>query len=135
MARSKIAVHVSLAALFALAPGFGAGPGASAATAETGKSLFTEYGCYRCHDYEGQGTGISSYTGPRIAPTSYAFEQFENIVRKPYGIMPAFSTSVLSDADLRRIYSYISSVPEPPPLSKIPLLAKMLKSEMSDTKR
>jgi mono/diheme cytochrome c family protein len=135
IALPKILFEASLPASFVILLGIAAAPGASATAAEVGKALFTNYGCYRCHNYEGQGAGISSYTGPRIAPTSYSLEQFESIVRKPYGIMPAFSTNVLSDADLKTIYGYISSIPEPPPLTKIPLLSKRLQSEKSGDKR
>jgi mono/diheme cytochrome c family protein len=37
--------------------------------------------------------------------------------------MPAFSPSVLSDADLADVRTYLASQPAPPPIADIPLLA------------
>ena len=36
--------------------------------------------------------------------------------------MPAYSPNVLSDEDLRLIYEYVRSIPEPPSLEDIPEL-------------
>jgi mono/diheme cytochrome c family protein len=38
--------------------------------------------------------------------------------------MPAFPLSVVSDADLADIRSYLASLPPPPPLADIPLLSQ-----------
>ena len=37
--------------------------------------------------------------------------------------MPAFPGSVVSDGDLADIRSYLASLPAPPPVAEIPLLA------------
>jgi len=37
--------------------------------------------------------------------------------------MPAFPVSVLSDADLADVRAYLASLPAPPPVAEIPLLA------------
>lgn len=87
---------------------------------EGGKKLFINYGCYQCHGYEGQG----GFSGPRIAPTPYPLKTFMGLVRKPVGVMPAFSSRVLPDRDLEQIHAYVVSVPEPPPLQDIPALSK-----------
>jgi mono/diheme cytochrome c family protein len=82
-----------------------------------GQALFETYQCWQCHSYQGQGGAH----GPRIAPTLYPFEIFSQFVRRT-NLMPAYSPNVLSDQDLRLIYEYVSSIPEPPPLEDIPKL-------------
>jgi mono/diheme cytochrome c family protein len=42
-------------------------------------------------------------------------------VRYP-NIMPAYTTELLSDDELRSIYEYLRSIPEPPPIEDIPAL-------------
>jgi mono/diheme cytochrome c family protein len=76
-------------------------------------------GCYECHGYEGQGGG-----GPRLAPDPLPLEVFVAITRKPPNVMPSYSPNVRSDEQLERIYDYVESIPPPPDLSSIPLLAE-----------
>ena len=87
---------------------------------EGGKKLFINYGCYQCHGYRGQG----GFSGPRIAPTPYPLKTFMGLVRKPVGVMPAFSPRVLPERDLERIHAYVASIPKPPSLKDIPALSK-----------
>ncbi len=82
----------------------------------TGQQLFNDFQCWQCHGYEGQGGAA-----PRIAPTAYPFEAFERLVRHT-NIMPAYSPNVLSDAQLRQIYAFVQSRPEPPAVEDIPAL-------------
>jgi len=84
--------------------------------ASDGAALYKANQCWQCHGYAGQG-------GPaaRIAPTYYPFEIFARFVRHP-NLMPAYSPNVLSDQQLRKIYEYVRSIPEPPPLEDIPEL-------------
>lgn len=88
------------------------------AAQETGGSAYMKYGCFQCHGYVGQGGGA----GLRIAPNPMPYEDFVDIVRRPYGVMPAYSPNVLSDQVIAQIYAYLESVPEPPSLDDIPLL-------------
>ena len=81
------------------------------------RELFVAYGCYQCHGFEGQGGAAL-----RIAPSPYPFEAFAAFVRRPSNEMPAYPSSELTDQDLRAIYRYVRSVPEPPPLESLPLL-------------
>ncbi len=83
----------------------------------TGQALYETYQCWQCHSYQGQGGAH----GPRIAPTLYPFEAFSQFVRRT-NLMPAYSPNVLSDQDLRLIYDYVRSIPEPPSLEEIPEL-------------
>ncbi len=76
-------------------------------SAREGRYLYIEYGCYSCHGYEGQGGLIS---GPRIAPTALPLDAFSEILRRPYGVMPAYSPNVLSDEVLRGIHEYLQSI-------------------------
>lgn len=82
-----------------------------------GRALYGSHQCWQCHGYEGQG----SVAGVRIAPTFYPFEAFSRLVRHT-NIMPAYSPNVLSEEQLRLIYAYVRSIPEPPPLEEIPEL-------------
>ena len=82
-----------------------------------GRALYDSHQCWQCHGYEGQG----SVAGVRIAPTLYPFEAFSRLVRHT-NIMPAYSPNVLSEEQLRLIYAFVQSIPEPPPLEDIPEL-------------
>lgn len=83
-----------------------------------GRSLFIEFGCWQCHGYEGQG-GAS---GPRVAPTMLPFVAFEQFVRRPVNVMPAYTKGNLSDEALRAIYDFLGDVEEPPAIEDIPEL-------------
>lgn len=82
-----------------------------------GRALYESHQCWQCHGYEGQG----SVAGVRIAPTLYPYEAFALLVRHT-NLMPAYSPNVLSDEQLRLIYAFVQSIPEPPPLEEIPEL-------------
>jgi mono/diheme cytochrome c family protein len=83
-------------------------PGAAAAQAP-GQQLFMANNCYLCHGTVGQGG-----TGPRIAPPDLPeIAGFMAYVRHPAGGMPAYTTKVLSDADLTAIHGYLESLPQP----------------------
>jgi mono/diheme cytochrome c family protein len=94
---------------------------APAGDAERGKQTFVKAGCFECHGREGQG---SPATGPRLAPDPIPFEAVQSEVREPANVMPAYSPKVLSDAQLRDIYAYLASRPQPPALKDIPALAQ-----------
>ena len=96
-------------------------PQVSAAAADEGKKLYVSYGCYQCHGYEAQG---SSATGPRLGPRPLPYAGFSRYVRRPTAQMPPYTTRILADADLEKIYAYIQSRPAPKALDTIPLLAK-----------
>ena len=91
---------------------------APAGTRDTGRKLFISKGCFECHGNEAQG-GVA---GPRLGPAAISFARL-SYVRKPTGDMPPYTTKVLSERDLADIYAFLESVPKPPPVSAIPLLA------------
>ncbi len=91
----------------------------SGGNVEKGKQLYTSYGCYECHGRQAQGSRTS---GPRLAPNPIAFSAVEKYLRQPKGQMPPYTSKVVSDADLRDIYAFLKSLPQPPAVSGIPLL-------------
>jgi len=90
-----------------------------------GRALYSDFGCYQCHGYQGQGSSASPPV-PRIAPTVYPIEAFSAFVRTPVRLMPAYSPNVLSDAQLQAIYDFMQSIPEPPAVEDIPALRNLL---------
>ena len=75
-------------------------------SADTGRELFVGYQCWQCHGTEAQGGA-----GPRIAGTVYPFEAFARLVRHT-NQMPAYSPNVLTDDELRAIWSFVRSQSE-----------------------
>ena len=86
---------------------------------QRGQVLFEKNGCYLCHGTVGQG-GV----GPGIAVDLVPYVALSIYVRNPTGEMPPFSEKILSDADLRDIYAYLSAQPAPKSPDSIPLLPK-----------
>jgi ubiquinol-cytochrome c reductase cytochrome c subunit len=113
-----VRVHLVLATL---AASLLAGHAAMAASAENGKVAFVKNGCWQCHGFEGQGS-VATSGGRVIAKTKLPFEAFKAFVRNSPAEMPPFREQMLSDADLADIYAYLESLPEPRPVSEIPLL-------------
>jgi len=86
--------------------------------AENGKRLFTAYGCYQCHGYQGQGGGA----GARLAPKPLPLAAMIAYVRKPTGVMPPVTAKVVSDAEIADIRAYLETVPAPPDVKSVKLL-------------
>jgi mono/diheme cytochrome c family protein len=85
--------------------------------AENGKEIFATYGCYSCHGYAAHGG-----PGGRIGPSPYAFAGFSAYVRQPDGVMPLYTSRVVTDQELADIYAFLQSLPRPVPADSIPLL-------------
>jgi ubiquinol-cytochrome c reductase cytochrome c subunit len=105
--------------------------GASAQTAPAGDAqhgftVFKTVGCYECHGFEAQGMGKhgngTDTVGPALAPNPLPYSAFAWQVRRPRGIMPVYSTHILSDKDLADVYAYVSSRPAAKAPSSLPLL-------------
>jgi mono/diheme cytochrome c family protein len=86
-------------------------------TVERQARPFVSYGCYQCHGHSGHGAS----SGPRLS-ADMPYEGFRQVVRFPYGVMPAYPRELLSDEALRAIYSFIQSQPPPPAAKDLPLL-------------
>ena len=91
--------------------------GAPSGDAQNGKKIFTSYGCYQCHGYDGHGGA-----GARLAPNPISFEAFSKYVRKPTGEMPPYTAKVVSEKELADIYAFLHTLPSPPPAKSVPLL-------------
>ena len=76
-----------------------------AAKIEAGRRAFMAAGCYQCHGTVGQG-GV----GPKLAPDAMPVDAMIAFVRYTGRNMPAYSSQVLSDEDLRLIHGYLESI-------------------------
>jgi mono/diheme cytochrome c family protein len=63
--------------------------------------------CKNCHGAKGEG-GF----GPDLAGRGLSGAEFAQAVRQPWGIMPAFVDSQVSDADLANMAAYFASLPK-----------------------
>jgi mono/diheme cytochrome c family protein len=92
----------------------------SSANSQNGQHLYTVFGCYECHGFQGQG---STHTGgSRLGPPQIPFSGFVAYVRQPTNQMPPYTSKVVSDAQLADIYVFLQSRPPPAPSKSIPLL-------------
>jgi mono/diheme cytochrome c family protein len=97
---------------------------AKTGSAENGRKLYLEDGCYQCHGRQGQGGAsapVGSY-GPRLAPPRIQVEAVRAYVRHPAGGMPPYTAKVLSDAEIDDIYAFLKTIAAPRPVKDIPLL-------------
>jgi mono/diheme cytochrome c family protein len=90
-----------------------------AGNSQSGKQLFSKYGCYECHGHQAEGT---SAVGPRLAPNPIPLPVFIKYIRKPSGEMPPYTAKVISDVELGDIYTFLQSLPKPPDANSIPAL-------------
>jgi mono/diheme cytochrome c family protein len=109
---------IVLSILPLLAQAQSAKPAEPKGDAAKGRQIFVTDGCYECHGREGQGTAAGLVLGPSPTP----FSKFIAYVRKPTAQMPPYTAKVISDAELRDIYAFLDSLPEPKPAKNIPLL-------------
>lgn len=70
-----------------------------------GAVLFAAWRCAQCHGDTAQGA-----LGPRLARTSLSTASFAAAIRQTRPPKPAFSTSELSDADVRDIYAWLQTL-------------------------
>jgi mono/diheme cytochrome c family protein len=85
---------------------------AAAGNAEKGKRVFEGQSCKTCHGDEGQGSAPTA--APRIGPTRLSQPAFIGFVRKPVGVMPAYRSQDVSDAELADLYAFLQSLAPPP---------------------
>jgi len=69
-----------------------------------GNQLF----CKNCHGKDGEGA-----FGPDLAGRGLSAGQFRQALRKPWGIMPAYTEEQLSDAEIAGLTTYFGSLPKP----------------------
>lgn len=81
---------------------------AQAGDPQAGKTLWEGPNslCRNCHGDKGEGA-----FGPDLSGRKLTVAQFTQAVRKPWGIMPAFVESQLSDRDIANLAAYLGSLP------------------------
>jgi mono/diheme cytochrome c family protein len=81
---------------------------AQSGDAQAGKALWDGPAtqCRNCHGANGEGA-----FGPDLAGRKLTVAQFTHAVRKPWGIMPAFIASQVSDAEIGNLVAYFDSLP------------------------
>ena len=84
--------------------------------------------CKNCHGKAGEGA-----MGPDLAGRGLSASQFRQEVRKPWGVMPAFTTEQISDAEIDGLTAWFASMPkvsEPGPW-RTPLTADMPRGQQA----
>ena len=119
LASTALAAAFATAVVSAQNPAPANTPSSTSGNAVTGKRLYTDYYCYACHGTEGQG----GRDGARLAPNPPPFNSLLTYLRKPSGTMPGYSSKVVTDQELADIYAFLKTIPPPPSLKNIPLLA------------
>jgi mono/diheme cytochrome c family protein len=74
-----------------------------------GKSLWDSNNtfCKNCHGKNGEGA-----FGPDLAGRGLSAAEFQQAVRKPWGVMPAFVETQVSDAEIANMAAYFASLPK-----------------------
>ena len=62
--------------------------------------------CRNCHGEKGEGA-----FGPDLAGRKLTVPQFAHAIRKPWGIMPAYIDSQVTDAEIANMVAYFDSLP------------------------
>jgi len=73
---------------------------------QEGKASWAAVLCKNCHGENGEG-GF----GPDLAGRQLSEAQFRHAVRKPWGIMPAFTEQQMSDQELANVSAYLNRLP------------------------
>ncbi|MGA8224250.1 MAG: c-type cytochrome [Candidatus Acidiferrales bacterium] len=94
----------------------------SSANGQNGQHLYTTFGCYECHGYQGQGSTQTG--GTRLGPPQIPYSGFVAYVRQPTGQMPPYTLKAITDAQLADIYAFLQTRPPAAPSKSIPLLNK-----------
>jgi len=84
---------------------------------KNGERLFTKYGCYECHGFQGQGSTQTG--GSRIGPPQISLSAVISYLRHPTGQMPPYTTKTVSDEEITDIYVFLKSLPQPIPSKDI----------------
>jgi len=71
---------------------------------DRGERVYTA-NCSRCHGPEGRGA-----QGPNLIPFSWTYERALELIRHPLCDMPPFPESVLSDAEVAQIVTYLKTI-------------------------
>lgn len=72
---------------------------------EQGRLLYINQGCINCHGGLGEG-GI----GATLKGAKLNLKEFQDILRMPSGMMPAFDPTKVTDEQIKVLYNYIKSL-------------------------
>jgi mono/diheme cytochrome c family protein len=89
-------------------PVFSGSAAAQGGNAQAGKTLWDGPAtqCKNCHGGKGEGA-----FGPDLAGRKLTVAQFKHAIRNPWGIMPAFVESQVSDSEIADFVAYFDSLP------------------------
>ncbi|MBI2304163.1 MAG: c-type cytochrome [Chloroflexi bacterium] len=93
--------------LFLMAPSVNSAPIGTAAAGKAFWGKFTSLWCLSCHGVNAEGA-----YGPDLAGRGLSFEQASRAIRKPWGVMPAYTTQQVSDQDIADMVAYFNSLPK-----------------------
>lgn len=88
--------------------------------ATRGAKLYVDRACWQCHGLAAQGGGIA---GPRLAGRVQVWAAFSLYVRRPTEEMIPYTVKVLPDQELADIFEWLRSLPAPPAIDSLELLA------------
>jgi mono/diheme cytochrome c family protein len=77
-----------------------------AATGELVQDLWTQLACAGCHGANAEGAIALGLAGEE-----FDYDEFQRVVREGEEGMPAYNTSQVSDAGLRRMYDWLMALP------------------------
>ena len=120
---SSATARVALTALLALSAAHEAAaqaPVEPRGDVASGAKLFVDRACWQCHGLAAQGGGIA---GPRLAGRVQVWAAFSAYVRRPTEEMIPFTARVLPDAELADIFAWLRSLPPPPAVESLSVLA------------
>ena len=113
--KSAVKPAMGLLAILTVAAVMAASPSTAAAqqgNTANGQKVFAAQKCETCHGLKGEG-GAGDAGGPEIAPPPVALPVFIDTVRNPRDPMPPFSAKEVSDAELRDVFAFLSSLAAP----------------------
>ena len=93
-------------------------PAPAGGSAANGKRLYLTIGCQACHGQDGQGVGGNR----KLAPQPISLSAAIAYVRKPAGQMIAYSSKILSDAEIADMWAYLRTIPVNPSPTSVEIL-------------
>ncbi len=85
-----------------------AATGAPPGDAARGRAFWSDQFCQRCHGANAQGA-----YGPDLAGRGLSFEAALRAIRRPWGVMPAYTEEQVSEQTVADLLAYFDSLPAP----------------------
>src|ERR1700722_16214914 len=80
---------------------------AQAGKADVGKAFWQVQMCQYCHGVDGEGAW-----GPDLAGRGLSEAQIKHSLRQPYGLMPAYTETQVSDQTVADLQAFLSTLPK-----------------------